>query len=424
MTYRHVPMKRRFARRFQRGAVLRIFTAKDWHDWRRRAGKDDELDALVPVSAPSLRHARVHAPRGVDLSAAAVPGAARLVLQSRLARHVARRRRSGSRTGGTASSLGRCRPSRASARECGRSARSLPFAPRRLPPALAPSRSSYSRSPRTAARSGCFDYDAHSLANPSVRQGADDRPRSFEAGRGIAGRKRVTYGRGCNPWMADGEHVARRASRVSPRDTRPCSSSTLTYLSAQRVPLMRSAGAAGRAVAARRSRLARRLLPAAPAVRPRLELPQAGSSRSLGEPQRLPGQARGRAAARGHGVRRGDLPGWPHRTRAPHALSATDVDEAADPDDSGLQRERNHVRPSGLKPNAAGFFSRRPRGRDVWVLDMRTSCGMPTSRLPWTLRGRRARRHSRGNRSHLACDRTSGKRRQGIDHPSHTAWAR
>ena len=36
-----------------------------------------------------------------------------------------------------------------------------------------------------------------------------------------------------------------------------------------------------------------------------------------------------------------------------------------------------------IKPNAVSYFSRRPRGRDVWVLDMRTSCGMPTSRLPW-----------------------------------------
>src|SRR4030095_7526020 len=34
-------------------------------------------------------------------------------------------------------------------------------------------------------------------------------------------------------------------------------------------------------------------------------------------------------------------------------------------------------------PHAAGFF--RDRGRDIWILDMRTSCGMPTARLPWTV---------------------------------------
>ncbi len=34
-----------------------------------------------------------------------------------------------------------------------------------------------------------------------------------------------------------------------------------------------------------------------------------------------------------------------------------------------------------LDPHAAGYFWER--GRDIWILDMRTSCGMPTARLPW-----------------------------------------
>jgi hypothetical protein len=34
-----------------------------------------------------------------------------------------------------------------------------------------------------------------------------------------------------------------------------------------------------------------------------------------------------------------------------------------------------------LDPHAAGYFW--DRGRDIWILDMRTSAGMPTARLPW-----------------------------------------
>jgi pimeloyl-ACP methyl ester carboxylesterase len=37
---------------------------------------------------------------------------------------------------------------------------------------------------------------------------------------------------------------------------------------------------------------------------------------------------------------------------------------------------------AAVRPNMAEYFVQR--GRDVWVLDMRTSSGMPTARLPWS----------------------------------------
>ncbi len=309
------------------------------------------------------------------------------LLQSRPARHVAG---GGELDQGLAASGGPLPPSKpgegsGALREAAVRPRPLPAARARIQAAIR-ARLARRRGPAVRVRP-TLGEPGRPAKEPQIDLGL------FERAREIAGRKRVTYSRRSNPWR----QMTRMSLDTLPRalggDDAPSSSSTRP-ISRSSGAADASPGAAGRAVGARRPRLARRLLPAPAAVGPRLELPQARSGRSRASRSVCPARSRAFRSPRSREFDVAHLPDGRAGARAPHALSATDVDEAAAPDDSRLQRERNHVRPPGARA-ARRRLSSGTRGRDVWILDMRTSCGMPTARLPWTLRGRRARRHSR-----------------------------
>jgi hypothetical protein len=211
-------------------------------------------------------------------------------------------------------------------------------------------------------------------ASPVIDVGAFDRQHE------VHGCKRLTYGRKSNPWRQLGTlYLDRFPGLVA--DTTPVLELDLTYLTQQLVPLMRivkhedepSAIADLGGLVGYFLRLLimvhvwsfRKPDPADP-----------------GEPQRLPGVLLG-------------LP----------PPEITEFVVAYQPDGRPVKaRLTRYARPTSnmapllmipgysasgttyahpaLDPHAAGFFW--DRGRDVWILDMRTSCGMPTARLPWT----------------------------------------
>ena len=196
----------------------------------------------------------------------------------------------------------------------------------------------------------------------------------------IRGRKRITYGRKSNPWW----QMSRLSLDVFPglqqAPEPPVLDLDVSYLTQQGVPILKilrqqdevaAIGDLG-ALAGYFLRLLltlhvwsfRKPDPADP-----------------GEPQRLPGIVKGLPDPEISEFDVATLPdGRPVRARLTrYARRASTLPPLLMI--PGYSASGTTYAHPALDPHAAGFFW--DHGRDIWILDMRTSCGMPTARMPW-----------------------------------------
>ncbi len=201
----------------------------------------------------------------------------------------------------------------------------------------------------------------------------------FAAGASIVGRKRLTYERRGNPWRQLMELELREFPGLA--GPRPTLGLDVKFLARQHVPLFKLARQENEvsALADVASFLAYLLRLMLTIHVWSFRKPDAPRKREV---QRLPGAIPGRLPAPAlawlHFAPRDGRPVGARLTRyrsegaagAPvlmlHGYSA-----------SGTTFAHHAVR-----PNMAEYFC--ARGRDVWLLDMRTSSGMPTARVPWS----------------------------------------
>jgi choline dehydrogenase-like flavoprotein/pimeloyl-ACP methyl ester carboxylesterase len=347
--------------------TLRVFRKDQWDEWRRRGGAERELDDLaelcVPVSG-TLTLLR----REATTSGQRRCSALRAWLRNRGLRDTwqaaVKRWRQGRFLRGSSRRGVHDDPNEKSLREdiCERwrSARAL------------------------ASRAGevrTLEYELELTPGGMCKPGASLDASLFLTGARVAGLKRLTYGRKSNPWRQLMEMELRRfpglaGPPVLELDTR--------FLADQRVPLMKIVTQNDQV-----SALADLASLFGYFLRLLLNVhiwsfrrPDEAVAR---EPQRLPGRIK-------RFIRRLPEP----------VIKEIDVDELRDgtPVRVRLTRYRPRTaagRPvvmihgysasgttfahAAVKPNMAEHFC--GRHRDVWILDLRTSSGMPTARHPW-----------------------------------------
>ena len=222
-------------------------------------------------------------------------------------------------------------------------------------------------------------YDLRLAGEPSLAADAVLDRAAFVAGASIAGRKRLTYERRGNPW--------RQLMALELRDfpglagPRPTLELDLKFLAREHVPLFKLVRQQDQvsALADVASFLAYLLRLMMTIHVWSFRKPDAPRSRAL---QRLPGAIPGRlpppAVAWLHFAPREGEPVSARLTRyCPERASGAPVLMLHGYSASGTTFAHHAVR-----PNMAEYFC--ARGRDVWLLDMRTSSGLPTARLPWS----------------------------------------
>ena len=207
---------------------------------------------------------------------------------------------------------------------------------------------------------------------------------AISKGAAIKGHKRLTYNRRANPW----HQLTRLSLRVFPamRETNaPVLTLDPRFLANQRVPLLRIAAQADQANAL--ADLGSFVLYMARLLAlVHLWTFRKPDRSDLPEPQRLPGNIEGLPAPRitELEVDRPMADGTPVKVRLTHYPR---------PDAAGLPPlvmihgysvSGNTFTHETLAPSAAEYFWRT--GRDVWVVDLRTSAGLPTATYPWALR--------------------------------------
>jgi cholesterol oxidase len=224
-----------------------------------------------------------------------------------------------------------------------------------------------------------FDYDL-AIDRDTLTPPAKCGFASFGDEQMIRGRKRLTYSRRSNPWR----QMARMSLDAFPglhADSGAYLDLDLTYLTQEGVPLLRVVKQEDQVAAiADLGSLAGYFLRLLMSVHVwSFRKPDPADP---GEPQRLPGKIKGLDGPEISEFVVANLPdGRPVRarlTRYPRRTS-TRPPLLMIPGYSASGTTFAHP---VLDPHAAGYFWER--GRDVWILDMRTSCGMPTARLPWT----------------------------------------
>jgi choline dehydrogenase-like flavoprotein/pimeloyl-ACP methyl ester carboxylesterase len=350
-----VPMQRTLE---LRGGEMRIFLENEWNAWRARGGSDEDLGKIVQVRAPlagTLSFFQRECNRlWQRWLATLLPWWLNRGMRDSWQALTERRQRPrsplGSEAAGLWSRLGW-----------------------RIKSALA-----------LASRAGevrLLEYRLRLKADATCKASTPIRTEQFVRDSDILGLKRLTYGRRANPWRQLMEmRLKELAGAVHGRpvvlhlDTK--------YLAAQRVPLFKIVGQQDQvsALADLGSFLGYflRLLinihvwsfrrPDAPAAR---------------EPQRLPAAVEGRlpepAITEIEVDRMRD--GTPVRVRLtryrPRNARGRPVVMIHGYSASGTTFAHHAV-----KPCMAEYFYRRKR--DVWILDLRTSSGMPTARHPWT----------------------------------------
>ncbi len=345
-----VPLKRTL--RVETGE-LRIFAKAEWDRWRERGGHEDELDDLAQFIAP-------------------VSGKLNF-LHREASTQKARR----------------CRALRAwffnrglrdSVQEFIRTLTGKTPPP---PDAIAYLRGRWEDVKALASHAGevrLFEYDLTVEPAKKKLPGAPLDVGTFEHRRTIAGRKRFTYERRANPWS----QLSRMTLDTFPGLVGGAEPQVLeldtTYLAQERVALMRI-------VREQDEPSALVDLAAFGAYFVRLLLwihvwsfrrPDAAEPR---EPQRLPGIVAGLPEPE---IRELDLgamkDGRPVRvrlTRYPRKKS----DRPPVVMIHGYSASGTTFAHPAVDPNLAQYFW--DRRRDVWVLDLRTSSGMPTARYPW-----------------------------------------
>ena len=355
---------------------LRLFDAKEWNDWRRNARSDSDLDEIVRFVAPlsgtltfMQREASTYPERRCRALRAWIPN------------------RGLRDTWQAVASLikdwlsGTPPPPLPSPREGEKLSvwKRLPF----IGPLFRRLSTRIQQLYALASHAGevrLFDYDLKIGKPDDSKQTAEDVFQDFGDERAIRGRKRLTYSRRCNPWR----QMARMSLDAFPgldADSGAFLDLDLTYLTQEGVPLLRVVKQEDEVAAiADLGSLAGYFL--------RLLLSihvwsfRKPDPADPGEPQRLPGKIKGLDGPEisefvvanlpdGRPVR-ARLTRYPRRTsKRPPLLMIP-----------GYSASGTTFAHPVLDPHAAGYFWER--GRDVWILDMRTSCGMPTARLPWT----------------------------------------
>jgi len=352
---------------------LRVFDASDWDKWRRKAGSDRELDDIDHVSAP-LSGTLVFMQRETSTYSERRCRALRAWIKNRGLRD----------TWQAGASLfkdwrsGIKPPPLPPPRE----GQKLPFWTH-LPLIGKPLRRLSIRIQQLfalASHAGEVRLFAYDLTIDTLTQPAKAGFASFGDARKIRGRKRLTYSRRSNPW--------RQMARMSldtfpglPVDSGANLDLDLTYLTQEGVPLIRVVQQEDQVAAiADLGALAGYFLRLLLSVHVwSFRKPDPADP---GEPQRLPGKIKGLDGPEISEFVVANLPdGRPVRarlTRYPRPTSKRPPLLMI----PGYSASGTTFAHPVLDPHAAGYFWER--GRDVWILDMRTSCGMPTARLPWT----------------------------------------
>ena len=198
--------------------------------------------------------------------------------------------------------------------------------------------------------------------------------------RAIAGRKRFTYARRSNPWRQLSRMTLEKFPGMAAGSALPVLELDTTYLAQERIPLMRivkqeDEPSALADLASFGAYFVRLLLSAHVWS---FRRPDAAEPR---EPQRLPGMVEGLPAPI---IRELDLgamkDGRPVRvrlTRYPRQSSGKRPVVMI----HGYSASGTTFAHPAVDPNLAQYFW--DRKRDVWILDLRTSSGMPTARYPW-----------------------------------------
>jgi pimeloyl-ACP methyl ester carboxylesterase len=359
---------------------LRVFRWKDWHRWRRKAGKDDKLDNKCQWSAPvegSLTF--LHREKSTYLQRRC--RALRAWFPNRGARDIWQ---------GVKQYVWNLR----------HGVRQPPLAPDdNSPCTMLPFGGNACRRLRQrvlelfalASHGGevrRLEYKLEVQAGKSTTVHPpvidvhifDGRPGKPGKAPKIHGCKRLTYGRKSNPW--------RQLSQMTldvfpglPADTRPVLDLDLTYLTQQGVPLMKIVQHEDEpSVIADLGALMGYFLRLLMTVH--IWSFRKPDPANPGEPQRLPGVLEGLPLPEitefTVAYQKDGRPVCARLTRYARPTS-TKPPLLMIPGYSASGTTYAHPT---LDPHAAGFFW--DRGRDIWILDMRTSCGMPTARLPWT----------------------------------------
>jgi choline dehydrogenase-like flavoprotein len=202
---------------------------------------------------------------------------------------------------------------------------------------------------------------------------------AFAAGTAVVGRKRFTYERRANPWrqlmeleLGEFPALAGAPARLE---------LDLKFLAAERVPLFRIVRQQDQvaALADVASFLAYMLRLLMTIHVWSFRKPDAPKPREV---QRLPGAIPGRlpppAYAWLHFAARDGRPVSARLTRYRPARAAGPPVLMI----HGYSASGTTFAHRAVRPNMAEYFA--ARARDVWVLDMRTSSGLPTARLPWS----------------------------------------
>ena len=338
---------------------LRLFDAKEWNEWRRDARSDSDLDEIVRFVAPlsgtltfMQREASTYPERRCRALRAWIPNRGLRDTWQALA-----------------SSFKNWRPG-------------TPPPPGRLP---------FFRRLSTRIQQLCalashagevrlFDYELAIGKPDDSKRTAEAVFQDFGEARAIRGRKRLTYSRRSNPWR----QMARMSLDAFPgldADSGAFLDLDLTYLTQEGVPLLRVVKQEDQVAAiADLGSLAGYFL--------RLLLSihvwsfRKPDPADPGEPQRLPGKIKGLDDPEISEFVVANLPdGRPVRARLTRYPRRTSMRPPLLMIPGYSASGTTFAHPV-LDPHAAGYFWER--GRDVWILDMRTSCGMPTARLPWT----------------------------------------
>ncbi|MES3015771.1 MAG: GMC oxidoreductase, partial [Pseudomonadota bacterium] len=204
----------------------------------------------------------------------------------------------------------------------------------------------------------------------------------FEGG-GVRGTKRLTYDCASNPWRQLMEVTVEAFPQLDPARRQPRLALDLHYLARQGLPLLRvvtqqDQPAAFADLAAFTLYLLRMLLNVHIWS---FRKPDTAPLRGI---ERLPGAVPGLPAPNIEEIAVGERDGRPIFIRLTRYAQPAGAPVAPNPVllIHGYSASGTTFAHAAVRPNLAEHLHRR--GRDIWIVDLRTSAGMPTATLPWT----------------------------------------
>jgi len=240
-----------------------------------------------------------------------------------------------------------------------------------------------------------FDYALKvETIEPSRNADAKKIPPFFKNGDEIHGEKRLTYGRRANPWRQLSELTITRMRQKAPAESAVLKLD-LSFLAREGVPLVRIVGQQDHAkaladLASFGLYMTRVILNNHIWTFRKPDQPDEAGRR---EPQRLPGPIAGLASPEITELNVGLMPDsnepivvrLTHYRKSPQSNKPTKVANGLPPlvMIHGYSVSGNTFTHESLSPSAAEFFCLT--GRDVWVVDLRTSTALPTATRPWAL---------------------------------------